>query len=136
MKLLILLLLALTVVFALPTNGVEKRAEREGCISSTLTWSARQVDTVSKGITRLDAFALDINQVYYGIIAPHTSQNDVFIESKDKTWSVKHGEVAQNKTLTLIYKDQTFAFEAYQNKKRIAQLSKITEWEYEYYCCI
>lgn len=88
------------------------------------------------GITRQDAFALAIRDVYYGIIAPHTSQNNVFIESKDKTWSVKHGEVAQNKTLTLTYKDQTFTFGGYHNKNRVAQLSKITEWEYEYYCCI
>ncbi|KAH7044828.1 hypothetical protein BKA57DRAFT_516362 [Linnemannia elongata] len=135
MKLLILFLLAFTVVFGLPTSGVGKRAEAPGCIPSTLVWSARQIDSI-KGTIRQDAFSLEIRDGYYGIITPHTSQTDIFIQSKDKTWSVKHGEVAQNQTLTLNYKDMTFTFDKYHYKNRIAQLAKITEWNYEYYCCI
>ncbi|KAF9143966.1 hypothetical protein BG015_000239, partial [Linnemannia schmuckeri] len=128
MKFLILLLLTLTIVFALPTNGVEKRADAPGCIPSTLIWTARQTETVSKGTIRQDAFTLVIRNIYVGYIAPHNAQEDVFLESRDKKWSVKHGEVAANETLTLVYSDQTFTFTEYHAKTRDAQLSKITQW--------
>lgn len=106
-----------------------------GCISSTLKWVARQTKLPSADI-RQDSFILSIQDRYYGYVPPHTTKEDVFLESKDKRWSVKHGEVAINKTLTLVYADQTFTFDGYQAKKKNAVLNKIIQWEYDYWLCI
>ncbi|KAG0283998.1 hypothetical protein BGZ96_011634 [Linnemannia gamsii] len=120
MRLLAFILLSLAAVFAFPIDRIEKRGPpASGCLPSTLKWVARQTQLPSVDV-RQDSFILSIQDRYYGYVPPHTAQENVFLEAKDKRWSVKHGEVAMNKTLTLAYADQTFAFDEYHAKKKNA----------------
>ncbi|KAK3840483.1 MAG: hypothetical protein JOS17DRAFT_727217 [Linnemannia elongata] len=135
-----LLLLTLTVFFALPTKGDNQEIKASGvpgCLSSTLKWAARTTTYPRKGKTvREDIFGLLISNGYYGLIPKHLSKPNTTLRSTDTRFAVKHGEAGANQTLTLEYLDQTFMLREYNEMTVRLKLNTVVQIEYDYWVCI
>ncbi|KAK5821116.1 hypothetical protein F5H01DRAFT_320138 [Linnemannia elongata] len=105
------------------------------CKPSTLTWYARATEA-SKYKPSSVGYGLTIRNTYQGYIPVQGFRTVKVLQSPDKKFSVRHGDIAKSRALTLIWGDQLFKF----TESNFAQsgMSGIKEmmYEYHYWVCI
>ncbi|KAG0053415.1 hypothetical protein BGZ90_006239 [Linnemannia elongata] len=105
------------------------------CKPSTLTWYARATEA-SKYKPSSMGYGLTIRNTYQGYIPVQGFRTGKVLQSPDKKFSVKHGDIAKSRALTLIWGDQLFKFTESNFAQSGTSGIKEMMYEYHYWVCI